>query len=96
MTNPGVVPPAEVRFFPPAGVSLLLAAGTVWAGRTVKDQPITEHIVVAGAFIILATAIVNQISSGFAAAFSMLIFVATVLAYGLDILISVGIATQNG
>lgn len=96
MTNPSVLPSGEARLFPPAGVTLILAAGTVWAGRVVQDKPITEQIVIAGAFVVLATAVVNQISPGFAAAFSMLIFVAVVLVYGIDILTSVGLSTQNG
>lgn len=94
MTSP--VPPANVRLFPPAGVSLILATGTVWAGRTVRDEPITEGLVVAGAFIILSTAVVNQFSSGFASVFSLLIFIAAFLVYGLDIMRSIGLATQDG
>ncbi|MGE3429261.1 MAG: hypothetical protein AB7I44_21140 [Hyphomicrobiaceae bacterium] len=91
-----VIPSAQVRIFPPAGISLILAAGTVWAGRTVRDEPITEGLVVAGSFIVISTAIVNQVSRGFAAAFAALIFIAAFLAYGLDILRSIGVASQEG
>lgn len=90
-----VLPPAQVRVFPPAGVSLMLAAGTVWAGHVVRDEPITERLIVGGSFIVLATAIANQISRGFAQAFSMLIFVVVVLAYGVDILTSIGLTTKG-
>lgn len=90
-----VIPPAEVRIFPPAGVSLILAAGTVWAGRTIRDEPITEGLVVAGSFIVFATAVVAQISRGFAAAFAALLFVVAFLAYGMDILRSVGAASKG-
>jgi hypothetical protein len=90
------LPSGEANFFPPAGISLILSAGTVWAGRTAQDKPITEALVISGVFIVLATAVVHTMAPGFADAFSMLIFVAVFLAYGLDILISVGIATQNG
>lgn len=89
------LPSGEVNLFPPAGVSLMLAAGTVWAGRVVEDKPITEQLVVAGAFIVLATAIVHAMAPGFADAFSLLIFIAVFLAYGLEILVSVGIATGS-
>jgi hypothetical protein len=97
MTQPDpIIPPAQVRFFPPAGVSLILATGVVWAGRTVRDEEITEGLVVAGAFVVIVIAVINVISPGLAAAFAGLIFIATVLAYGLDILTSIGLATQEG
>jgi hypothetical protein len=97
MTQPDpVIPPAQVRLVPPAGVSLILATGTVWAGRTVRDEPITEGLVVAGAFVVIVIAVINVISPGLAGAIALLIFVATVLAYGLDILTSIGLATREG
>jgi hypothetical protein len=95
MTQPQpVIPPAQVRLFPPAGVSLILATGVVWAGRTVRDEEITEGLVVAGAFVVIVVAVINVVSPGFAAAIAMLIFIATVLAYGMDILTSIGIANS--
>lgn len=97
MTQPQpVIPPAQVRLFPPAGVSIILATGTVWAGKTVRDEEITEGFIVAGAFTIIVIAVINVISPGFAAAIAMLLFIAAVLAYGMDILTSIGLATREG
>lgn len=83
--------PAATRYLPPAGISLLLAGGTIWLGRQVREEPITERLVISGGFVVLTIAYINLFSHAFANAFALLLFIAVVLNYGLDILTHTGL-----
>lgn len=79
------------RFLPPAGISLLLASGTIWLGREIKEQPITERLIISGGFIVLTIAYINLFSHALANAFALLIFLSAGLIYGIDILTHTGL-----
>lgn len=86
LTAPSRPAPAATRYLPPAGISLLLAAGTVWLGKEIREEPINERIVISGGFLIFSIAYINLFSHSFANAFALLLFIVVVLKYGIDIL----------
>jgi hypothetical protein len=91
LTAPQTPAPSFTRYFPPAGISLLLSSGTVWLGKEIREEPITERLVISGGFIILSIAYINLFSHAFANAFALLIFIAVGLKYGIDILEHTGL-----
>lgn len=90
--EPSTLPSGQARLVPPAAVSLILSAMTIYGGHIVDDVPINQHVVVGGGFVILSLAVVNTISPGLADVFALLLFVAVFLKYGLGILVAIGIA----
>jgi hypothetical protein len=81
---------------PPAAVSLLLSAMTIYGNSLVTDTSVSEPVVVGGGFVIICLAVVNTVSTGMADVFALLLFIVIFLKYGLGILNAIGIATQGG
>lgn len=80
---------------PLASTGLILTAMTVSAGRGIRgEQIVTPKIMTAGVMLLIPITLMNQTAPGFAGAFSMLIFVASFLVYGPDILRYVGFTVQ--
>jgi hypothetical protein len=94
LTAPQTPAPSFTRYLPPAGISLLLASGTVWLGKEIREEPFTERIIISGGFIILSIAYINLFSHSLANGFALLIFIAVVLKYGLDILSHTGLREE--
>jgi len=94
MTAPEpILPHAGVKLVPPASVSIILSAMTIYANSLATDQPVTERVVVGGGFVIISLAVMNTVSPGLANTFALLIFIAIFLKYGLTVLIAIGAAT---
>lgn len=92
--DPGTgLPPAEARIIPPASVSVLLGVITVYAGHVVENAPITERVVVGGAFLVLGLSVMHTVSPGLTDVFALLIFIVILLRYGVGILQNIGLAT---
>lgn len=91
LTAPQRPAPSATRYLPPAGISLLLASGTVWLGKEIREEPINERLVISGGFIILSIAVINLFSHSLANAFALLILIAVALKYGIEILINTGL-----
>lgn len=92
--DPGTgLPPAQARVIPPASVSILLGVITVYAGHVVEDAPVSERVVVGGAFLILGLSVMHYVSPGLADVFALLIFIVILLRYGVGILQNIGLAT---
>ena len=90
--DPGTgLPPAQARVVPPASVSIILSVITVYAGHVVEDAPITERIVVGGAFLVLGLSVMHYVSPGLADVFALLIFIVILLRYGVGILTNIGL-----
>lgn len=87
------LPAANARVVPPAAVSVLLGVITVYAGHVVEDSPITERIVVGGAFLVLGLSVMHYISPGLADVFALLIFIVILLRYGVGIFTNIGLAS---
>jgi hypothetical protein len=85
----------EVHLMPPASVSLLLSAMTIYANSLATDTSVTENVVIGGGFVVISLAIVNTISTGLADVFALLLFIVIFLKYGLTILTAIGVA-QTG
>lgn len=95
--DPGTgLPPAEARVVPPASVSVILSVITVYAGHVVEDQPITERVVVGGAFLVLGLSVMHYVSPGLADVFALLIFIVILLRYGVGIFQAIGLSTSGG
>lgn len=94
--DPGTgLPPAQARVIPPASVSVILGVITVYAGHVVEDTPITERVVVGGAFLVLALSVMHYVSPGLADVFALLIFIVILIRYGVGILTNIGLATGS-
>ena len=87
------LPPAQARVIPPASVSVILGVITVYAGHVVEDQPVTERVVVGGAFLVLGLSVMHYVSPGLADVFALLIFIVILIRYGVGILTNIGLAT---
>jgi len=72
-------------------VSIILSVITVYAGHVVEDAPITERIVVGGAFLVLGLSVMHYVSPGLADVFALLIFIVILLRYGVGILTNIGL-----
>lgn len=92
----GTLPSANARLIPPASVSIILSAMTIYANHLITDEPVGEPVIVGGGFVILSLAVMNTIASGLADVFALLLLVVIFLKYGLTILNAVGIATLGG
>lgn len=93
--EPSGLPDANVRVIPPASVSIILAALTVYGGSVTDQNTISEGVVVGGCFVILCLAFIHSISPGFADTFALLLFVVIFLKYGLGILQAIGVAASG-
>jgi len=85
----------NVRLLPPASVSILLSALTIYGHYLVTDEEISANVVVGGGFVILCLAVVNTMSTGLADTFALLLFIVLFIKYGPAILTAIGIATQG-
>lgn len=95
MTQPNGLPEADARVVPPAAVSVMLGVLTVYGGHVVEDTPITERIVIGGAFLILGLSVMHSVSPGLSDVFALLILIVIVLRYGVGILQNIGLSTQG-
>jgi hypothetical protein len=92
MTSPDFERGSWGSFVPIASTSMIFAAGTVAAGRAVRDEEIiTPKLATAGVVLLLGLTFLNQIDQLFAGAMALLILVVTFLEYGPDILTYVGV-----
>lgn len=92
--DPGTgLPPADARVIPPASVSVILGVITVYAGHVVENQPVTERVVVGGAFLVLSLSVMHYVSPGLADVFALLIFIVILLRYGVGIFRAIGLST---
>jgi hypothetical protein len=86
----------ETHFMPPASVSLLLSAMTIYGNHLATNQAISSRVVIGGGFVVISLAIVNTMSTGMADVFALLLFIVIFLKYGPAVLTAIGIATQGG
>lgn len=87
------LPESNARLIPPASVSVILSALTIYGGYLVGESSVSEPVVVGGCFLILCLAVMNTISPGLADTFALLLFIVIFLKYGLKILEAIGVAT---
>ncbi len=84
-------------FAPPASSTFILTVVTVSVGRSIRDQEVVNpRTVTAFVLILLTLGLLNSFDPGFAAVFSLLIFVAVFLTYGPDIMRYLGYNLQSG
>lgn len=86
----------QTRFMPPASVSILLSALTIYGHHLATNQEIDAPVVIGGGFVIICLAVVNTVSTGAADVFALLLFIVIFLKYGPAVLTAIGIATQGG
>ena len=92
MTSPNFERPSWGSFVPITSTSLLFTAGTVAAGRAVRNEEIvTPKLATAGVVLLLGLTFLNQIDQLFAGAMALLILVVVFLEYGPDILTYAGV-----
>lgn len=94
--QPSSLPDSNVHLVPPAAVSLILSAMTIYGASITNQTTISEGKVVGGSFVILSLAVVHTISPGLADTFALLLFVVIFLTYGLRILQAIGISAAGG
>lgn len=94
MSSPEVAA-GQTRVVPPANVTIILSVITIYGSHLVTNAPISQQMVVGGAFVILALAVTNTVNPGLADMFSLLLFIVIFLKYGVSILTGIGIATQG-
>jgi hypothetical protein len=86
----------QTRFMPPASVSILLSALTIYGNHLATNNEIKANVVVGGGFVIIVLAVINTMSTGMADVFALLLFIVIFLKYGPAVLTAIGIATQGG
>jgi hypothetical protein len=97
VTEPsGTLPAANARLVPPASISIILTAMTIYGNHLVTDDPVSQPMVIGGGFVILSLAVMNTVSSGLADVFALLLFIVAFLRYGPAVLTAIGIVTLGG